>query len=279
VLVVIAVIGLIVALLLPAVQQAREAARRAQCSNNSKQIGLALHNYHDVYKAFPPLLVHDSDFSTSTGLPRGWWSWLTRILPQIEHSALQQDLDLNSDAGVTILFGSTSEAEKAMATNISTYLCPSDPYSERLYTAGWLVPSMAHTNYLGCRGSTLQIPGDGLFPATNVSARLRDATDGASQTILLGERPLDAVGEWGWWTAGTGIDNHGLTDHVLTGAEGLRRGIPGSFDDLTHFWSMHPGGAFFVLGDGSVRFLSYSINHNTFVSLCSRNGGEVVDGF
>jgi prepilin-type N-terminal cleavage/methylation domain-containing protein/prepilin-type processing-associated H-X9-DG protein len=275
-LVVIAIIGVLVSLLLPAVQQAREAARRTQCSNNLKQIGLALHNYHGVYGAMPPLLVHDNTSSASTGLPRGWWSWLARILPMIEQTALQQRLNLNNDAAEAILFGGPNEE---MSLNLTTYLCPSDPYSARRYSADWLVPAMSHTNYLGCRGSKLQVPGDGMFPASNVSARLRDATDGTSHTLLAGERPLDEVGEWGWWSSGTGFDFHGLADHVLTGAEGLRRGAPGSSDDLTHFWSMHPGGCYFLFADGSVRFLSYSMNHDTFLSLCTRNGGEIVGEF
>lgn len=108
---------------------------------------------------------------------------------------------------------------------------------------------------------------------------MADIADGTSTTLHVGERPVDEIGEWGWWAEGTGLDLHGLADHVLDCSEGLRPGVLGSLQDLTHFWSPHPGGAHFVLCDGSVKFFSYSINHNTFLALGSRDGGEVVGDF
>jgi prepilin-type processing-associated H-X9-DG protein len=118
-----------------------------------------------------------------------------------------------------------------------------------------------------------------MFPAANMSVRLGEVTDGQSNTLWVGERPCDEVGEWGHWFGGSGFDGHGLADHALACEDGLRRGVPGSSDDLTHYWSMHPGGAFFLFVDGSVKFLPYTINHNTFVALGSRNGGEVLGDF
>ncbi len=278
--VVLAIIGILIALLLPAVQQARETARRFQCSNNLKQIGLALHNYHNTYKAFPPLLVHNSTISPQTGFYSGWWSWYVRILPFVEQKPLYDQIDVDNDAVAPFFIG---ENREQVSQNLSVYLCPSEPYGKRIWSADWGMAAdplkAAHTNYLGCRGSTRDVPGDGVFPATNISVRMSEITDGTSSTLFVGERPIDKVGEWGWWALGTGFDGHGLADHVLDGSEGLRRGVPGSSDDLTHFWSPHTGGAQFVLCDGSVRFLSYSINHETFQALCSRNGGEVVGEF
>jgi prepilin-type N-terminal cleavage/methylation domain-containing protein len=268
------VIAILLALLLPAVQQAREAARKTSCRNNLHQIGLALHNYHDACNAFPPLNVNDG-IPSPTQFPSGWWSWLTRTLPYIDQKPLYDELKPDDDAVLPFLdcVNVTQVSQK-----IDLYLCPSDPYSERLWSADWGGPgpvSAAHTNYFGCRGSTRTVPGDGVFPAANVCKRIKDITDGFSNTILVGERPEDEVGEWGWWAFGTGFDGDGLADHVIDCSEGLHRGTPGSSNDLTHFWSMHHGGAHFLMTDGSVHFLSYSINHDTFIAMGSRNGGEV----
>ena len=274
-LVVIAVIGILVALLLPAVQQAREAARQTQCKNNLKQIGLALHNYHITHKAFPPTLV--VNFDASGPWPTGWWAWFVRVLPYLEQGPLYSQIDLSDDA---ILHLSTYKPQ--ISQNIPTFLCPSDPYSERIWSTDtwWQGPvAAAHTNYLGCRGSTTDLPGNGVFPDVNLSLPIRDITDGLSHTLHAGERPVDEVGEWGWWAVGTGIDNHGTADHVLDCSEGLRPGVLGSSADLLHFWSPHPGGAYFLFCDGSVQFLPYTIDHNTFLGLGSRNGGEIDGDF
>lgn len=276
-LVVIGIIALLVALLLPAIQQAREAARRTQCRNNLKQMGLALQNYHDTSGSFPPVLVVNPGPSAQTGYPFGWWSWYLRILPQIEQTPLYEQIDTDDD-----LILELSTYREPMSTNVSTFLCPSDPYSERIWsTDGWWQGPVAaaHTNYLGSRGSNGVIPFNGLFREANEFVQIRDVTDGTSNTLFVGERPVDEAGEWGWWPGGTGFDLNGLADHVLDCSEGLRPGVLGSTADLTHFWSPHPGGAHFLLGDGRVRFLSYSINHETFLALGSRDGNETTGEF
>jgi hypothetical protein len=203
-----------------------------------------------------------------------------RILPFVEQTPLANQIDKGRDAVLPFLYG---ENKKQVSLNLLFLLCPSDEYGAKVWSGDWGYAAeplaAAHTNYLGLRGSTRKVPGDGIFPATNISTRLSDVADGTSQTLLAGERPLDEVGEWGWWALGTGFDEHGLADHVLDCSEGLRKGVPGSSDDLTHFWSNHPGGACFVLCDGSVRFLRYSINHDTFQALGSRNGREVPGEF
>ncbi|MBI3464653.1 MAG: DUF1559 domain-containing protein [Planctomycetes bacterium] len=279
-LVVLMVIGVLLGLLLPAVQQARETSRRSKCQNNLKQIGLALQNYHNAYQAFPPVLTHHSRVSPQTGWLEGWWTWYVRILPFVAQTSLYNQIDLAHDAAGPFVY---AQNQKQVSQNLSFLLSPSDQYGEKLWSADWGYAAQpliaAHTNYLGCRGSTRNVPGDGVFPATNISKRLSDITDGTSQTLLAGERPLDEVGEWGWWALGTGFDEHGLADHVLACSDGLYKGVPGSSDDLTHFWSPHPGGAYFVFGDGSVKFLHYSINHDTFLALGSRNGREAPGEF
>ncbi len=176
---------------------------------------------------------------------------------------------------------------------LAVLLCPSDPHSERIYESDEECPggeAYALTNYLGCRGSTRQLPppsgvypteqpGNGVFPDVNQVARLQQIVDGTSRTILVGERPADRDAYWGWWAAGRGVDDHGLGDYVLDVSEGLHQG---DFTDAAvqlRYGSVHPGGAHFTMCDGSVRFLSYSIDPTTFLSLGSRNGGEVVGGF
>jgi prepilin-type processing-associated H-X9-DG protein len=271
-LVVIAIIGILTAILLPAVQQAREAARRTQCRNNLRQIGLALHNYHDRAGSLPPLTVVDGN-----GHDTGWWSWIVRILPELDQQPLYAHLNLSENAWARCHANKPYTSQR-----LSVLLCPSDPNSEGVYEANDVCPdgeAYALTSYLGCRGSTGQIPDNGVFPAANQTARMADISDGTSTTILVGERPADPQAYWGWWAAGLGVDDHGLGDYVLDTYEGLYAGDLNGSDDLWHYWSAHEGGAHFVMCDGSVQFLSYSIDDETFLALGSRNGREVVGEF
>jgi prepilin-type N-terminal cleavage/methylation domain-containing protein len=298
-LVVIAIIGVLIALLLPAVQQARGAARRMNCKNNLHQVGLALHNYHNSHRCFPPSQVVTPCRplgSTGVDYPAGWWFWYVRILPYLEQGALYDQIDLSDDALLMI-----SYYKDQTSVNIPVFLCPSDPNSNRIFTLDtwWQGPmAFAHQNYLGVRSSTcIEQPnvdvcemfrakdpvrnnsGDGMFPGVNVSKRIGDVVDGTSHTIHVGERPVDEALEFGWWAMGSGVDLNATADAVLDCSEGLRRGNSSTPGDMLHFWSMHPGGAHFLCCDASVHFLSYSMDHNTFLALGSRNGGEAISGF
>jgi prepilin-type N-terminal cleavage/methylation domain-containing protein/prepilin-type processing-associated H-X9-DG protein len=271
-LVVIAVIAVLIALFLPAVQQAREAARRVQCKNNLRQIALALHNYHDRSGSFPPSSVVDGH-----GLDTGWWSWIVRVLPELDQQPLYSRLDLNED-----IWTHCHKYRPYTSTQLAVLLCPSDPHGERVYEsdvdcAGG--EAYALTNYLACRGSTRDVPGNGVFPDLNCVTRVADIRDGASQTLLLGERPAEPTAYWGWWATGFGFDSRGLGESVLDASEGLHAGDLAAGNDLLHYWSDHSGGAHFALCDGSVRFLSYSIDGQTLLTMGSRNGGEVVSEF
>jgi prepilin-type N-terminal cleavage/methylation domain-containing protein/prepilin-type processing-associated H-X9-DG protein len=270
-----AIIGSLVAILLPAVQKAREAMRRTSCSNNLRQIGLGLHSYHDVYLVFPPLTTTNSRQSPVTGLAEGWWSLHARLLPHVE-GPLSSQIDIDNDAGGPFFQGLINEQ---VSQNLSIFLCPSNERSRTHWTGDWGYGPLkaAHTNYLGVRSSTRDVPWDGAFPGANISTRLAEFTDGTQHTLFVGERPCDEASEWGWWALGTGFDGHGFADHVLDCHEGLRKGRPGSTDDLSHFWSMHGAGANFLYVDGSVKFLSDTIDYHTFLALGSRNGGEVLD--
>jgi len=280
---VIAVIGILVGLLLPAVQSAREAACRTQCANNLKQLGLAVHNYHDRCGSFPPSTVVDWNQPE----PTGWWSWIARVLPDLDERPLYERLDLCED-----VWTNCHKYKPYTSQRLAVLLCPSDPHGDRVYESDAECPggeAYALTNYLGCRGSTRQppppsgvypreLPGNGVFPDVNRVARLAHIVDGTSQTILVGERPADPGAYWGWWAAGRGVDDHGLGDYVLDVSEGLHKGDLGGAH-LLHYWSAHPGGAQFTMCDGSVRFLPYSIDEATFLALGSLNGGEIVSGF
>ncbi|QDT65744.1 DUF1559 domain-containing protein [Calycomorphotria hydatis] len=179
-LVVIAIIAILIALLLPAVQQAREAARRSQCNNNLKQIALALHNYHDNYNMFPQGQYRCyAPSCTSSGIARSWkgFGWMVMILPYVEQKNIYDKWDFSADFGN----GSGGNGNPALAKNvITTFRCPSD----LLYPGDY-----PGNNYFGCAGSTPELWGsesNGIFQRWT-KTRIRDVTDGTSNTIMLSE--------------------------------------------------------------------------------------------
>lgn len=287
----VSIITVLIALLLPAVQQAREAARRLQCRNNLKQIGIALHNYHDRCQSFPPSLVVNYKIFED-GLwpwPYGWWSWHAFILPELDQSTLYKEIFFSDD------FSSLyTEYNQVTGRSISVLQCPSDPNSGTIYDQHvvWADGNeddvkIGNSSYFGNRGKnriinqgTATIPSDGVFPDANRVTRIGDLTDGASRTFLMGERPIDNQHWAGQALAGWGIDGRGLGDSVLDGEEPFQRGkTTDCCDDMSHYWSHHAEGAYFLMCDGSVQFLSYSIDWNVFRSMCTRDGAEVVADF
>jgi prepilin-type processing-associated H-X9-DG protein/prepilin-type N-terminal cleavage/methylation domain-containing protein len=291
-LVVIAMIGVLLALLLPAVQRVREAANRTKCANNLKQIGLALHHYHDSYLTLPP--------ATSSHSPRSnppdyhfFWSWLADILPFVEQDSLFRQAD---DFAHTVSWNNPwgPPSNPAQDTPIPTYQCPAD---NRVLTATLVDASpdstrqidMAFTSFLGVNGTNLYTRDGVFFKDSHV--RLEEVTDGLSNTLLAGERPPSEDLILGWWFDGQGQQNTGSSDvvlgaaevNVLYPAEECPFG-PYSFGDgrLTnncdqfHFWSLHAGGANFLFVDGSVHFLPYSAA-SIIPALATRAGGEAVE--
>ena len=280
-LVVIAIIALLVSLLLPAVQSAREAARRTQCINNIRQIGIALINYESRQGEFPS--AHDEN----------WWSWITRILPDVEEQALFDRFNFEISA-----FPPGPNAPHMGAT-IPSLQCPADAAHEREPINEH---KLAYTTYLGVAGTQGGVHADhylkdGMFPSDVFwrskapAIKLQQVTDGTSKTLFVGERPAiqifaseaghtNVTGDGGWWAAGTGINPLpiGRGDNILDSSDGLRHGGGHgyTFDDLYHWWSNHVGGASFVYVDGSVRFLSYDTDHAILLAMSSRNGEEAV---
>jgi len=280
-LVVIGIIGVLVALLLPAVQKVREAANRLSCQNNLKQIGLALHHYHDAQGAFPPGVSHGGPTDPYPDL-----GWEGRLLPYIEQDALwaQAQQAFQQDRQFW-----DNPPHMGFGTVVRLYACPSDPRVLSVQTAK-VIFHVGLTSYLGVEGTDLNRRDGVLF--LNSRIRLADITDGTSRTLLVGERPPSADFWFGWWYGGSGQSGTGSGDMVLgvrernvmnPGPGGCPAGpysfTSGRFDgpcDQFHFWSPHPGGANFLFADGSVHFLDYSAD-SVLPALATRAGGEVAD--
>ena len=291
-LVVIAIIGILVALLLPAVQAARESARRMSCSNNMKQITLALHNYHDSYRVFPPGSLRPA----RTGF---YWGMMMLTLPFMEQETTHGTVDF-TQVGATRHCGQYLVALQAAGTSdpgsvpLSVLMCPSDPNSGRVKDSladpnagdvGFVYPG----NYLGMGGSNdanitgtfngcngLLWSGDGTFYRFS-DTRFADVTDGTSSTIMIGERGIPADLGWGWPICGGNE-----CEHYVSSTLGLFKGNydPAEyFIHVQHLWSWHPGGAYVGLTDGSVSFLSYTIDYNTYNALATRAHGDIVGDY
>lgn len=324
-LVVIAIIAILMGLLLPAVQKVREAAARAKCSNNLKQIGLGLHNFHDVYHLFPPGLGAVGD---RTGM-QPWTtsnvyvsptnpanlrvqSWLVHILPFIEQEALKSQLSLQPrDLPAQQALGLT-DSEAASSMPVTIYQCPSDPRGGSIVSAnGGSYRKSGLTWYAGVGGTN---SANALWPVSDgvlywrSKVGLNDIPDGTSNTLVAGERPpgnmtgaSNGVNYIGWWQ---GLDTIGwrygapgwefdtiqyirntvASPQTTSTTTGQPCTFPALFGpgratescDVNHFWSNHTGGANFVFGDGSVRFIPYTAE-SVMQALATRSGGEVTD--
>ncbi len=259
-LVVIAIIGVLVALLLPAVQAAREAARRSSCSNNLKQIGLAVHNHHDTFRQLPPGWTGPAN--DAEGAPG--WGWASHSLNFMEQKNLHDQITFTSAV-------SDSVNQNARETIVETFFCPSD-VGDDIFTLGSV--QVARSNYVGVFGNEeiedSPSNGNGMF-FHNSKLRFSSVTDGLSNTLMVGERHSKI--EHSTWTG------------VISGADEAMARVVGITDHppndehahLDDFSSLHPGGAMFAKGDGSVRFVPETINEVVFHALGTRAGGEVVN--
>ena len=283
-LVVIAIIAILMGLLLPAVQKVRDAAARAKCANNMKQIALACHNYHGVFERLPPPRgdIIFTDFGGVLGpeYATTYRGWMCEILPYMEQDNLYKVLKT-----VPWYTGFFANYDKG----IPSYNCPSDSRLPTKPPAG----DGNFTSYLGVTGNDTSFltqysgPSNGIFRVNDNDyrgVRITDITDGTSSTLMLGERPPAQDMYWGWWS----VSDYDclLSVYQLYSFYGgcvypgvFRQGnINGPCNgDSNHFWSFHSQGANWALGDGSVRFMAYTAQPVT-VPMGSRNGGEVVDG-
>lgn len=300
-LVVIAIIGILVALLLPAVQAAREAARRMSCGNNLHQIGIALHNYADVHKGFPPAAIWKSvDGATAPAANQARnYSWQALLLPFMEQGALHSQIDFKLPFWVQT-YNTTKGVEPIYSATIPGLLCPSDPGFQggrNNHNLGW-------TNYAGAEGYDWWFRGNhplsGVFNL-NTSVKLRDITDGTSNTIAVCEAStsgFDPVpGTPGHHRNGGGRPRTGGQDNNVFRtsllASSTEAGVhnawqlPNPEGGISGFWwrgnpyamqptylhcfginnnwpgasSRHSGGAQAVFADASVHFLSETIDY------------------
>jgi prepilin-type N-terminal cleavage/methylation domain-containing protein/prepilin-type processing-associated H-X9-DG protein len=307
-LVVIAIIAILIALFLPAVQKVRAAANRTQCVNNLKQIGLALHGYHDRMGGFPP--AYFSNLQTGTQPSQDvngnctWnetgpgWGWGAYLLPDLEQASLygqiRFDLDIKDPANAA-----------SRVTRLSVFVCPSEVHPENftvvdgsgnpvLDTNNQPV-TVAHGSYVAMNGSPNGVTSDaydnnGAF-IRNTRFQIRDVTDGLSNTLFIGERCTN-MSNTTWVGAVQGAVVPDLRyadvpnqlafaeqDAALVLAHGSTTHLPNNpfVVDADATASYHPMGVNFLFGDGSVHTINDNINGTTYQSLCTRNGGEVVD--
>jgi prepilin-type N-terminal cleavage/methylation domain-containing protein len=303
-LVVIAIIAILIALLLPAVQQAREAARRSQCKNNVKQLGLALHNYHDNHLQFP------MSFKTSTGYDSAsiGRSWMIGILPYMDQAPLFNQVNFSAP-----LANSTASplptpytANTIVAkTTIVGFLCPSDSTNGNGQLNGRANMPGADffgiTNYKAVAGNNWAW---GTFPYTHPTGRnagsnngldagngwacrndrasgplrtaIRDLTDGTSNVTMVGEALAGRCTHTMWWwfngtTATAAVPlNHYYRNTGITA---------GDWPNNYSFASQHVGGGHFLMGDGTVKFVSENIDLQLYRNLATIDGGEVLGEF
>ena len=289
-LVVIAIIAILIALLLPAVQQAREAARRTQCKNHLKQVGLALHNYHDTFNVFPPGQRWMSEFGTfnaaasTTG--QSGWAWSAFILPYIDQAPLYNRIDFSFPVAGPTPPPPVQQNTQTAQTAGPLYRCPSDlAPSNQNYGA---VQNQATASYCAALGS-FNAYGFGL-PAVQANGyfnrdsntRIRDVTDGTSNTIMVGEVSWGAVA-----TTGKSLSQrwYGVIDpttFVPYSSISLMRHAQNKMNQPPctgtavpcdqSFSSNHVGGVHFLIGDGTVRFVSENIQHTN--RTCPTTGGN-----
>lgn len=306
-LVVIAIIAILIALLLPAVQQAREAARRSQCKNNLKQLGLALHNYHETFSVMPP--AHIGRCTT----PRLMASGLTMLLPYLDQSNLYNQYNssgcatthssISTGAG-TLSAGDdpvTNGNAAVVKTLVTVFLCPSDSGTDFIssptssygisatntgtggaktnYDFITITPYNSCENWAGTTATSRCMFGD------NSKCRLDDVKDGTSNTMMVGETTRNVYNG--------GTNAWGYRGHVMVGLNLVSYPInrfwyssavpqqqpQGKLGSWAYAGSLHTGGAHFTLADGSVRFISENIDTTTRQNLARMADGNVLGEF
>lgn len=294
-LVVIAIIGVLVGLTLPAVQQAREAARRMACSNNTKQLCLSVHNYIDAHKHFPAGGLHKTELC-----------WLVDILPFIEKQTLHDEFSF-ADSRYT------DEGKNENASNrVDMFLCPSQPEvlgnlnNNKELLANGQQPYTSHYNaIMGPRGTNLitsqaypydsvGLPKHGGFAKSGCmfkdsKVRVAEITDGLTQTSIIGEVSWTGYSKYRTWVRGWSLrdDFPGgtamgqaknvfspISKNVFSPIKQINTGLPSGLFNDGAFGSEHPGGAIFGFADGSNRLVSEQIEDSVFFAMASRNGRE-----
>lgn len=293
-LVVIAIIGILIGMLLPAVQTVREAARRTSCANNIRQIGLSLHNYDAAHSEFPP------GWKSATG-----WGWMAHALPFIDQGNVFAEIDFR--AGLLDAIN-----RQTIRTKIDGQFCPSSNNDSKVHSFNLLVNepavSVGRTHYVGCIGSTVPVDQmgdgqtcpsldlmdvegfvDGMF-YKNSRTSFRDVLDGSSHTIMAGERSaelfdsqwpgiLDGSTHAGWrvvgWTGEPPNNPQRIEPLVVVDEEGNEQELEIHFHGFAQFNSMHLGGvSMFSFVDGSVHSISDQVDALAFMAMGTIRGGD-----
>lgn len=303
-LVVIAIIAILIGLLLPAVMRVREAGGRTRCLNNMKQMGIAFHAAHDEYGRFPPGLIKNYWWSVihpsikrPKPMPPPWndmtkyedyWSWMVFLLPYLDHNPIYSTVD----------FKIRSYDQEIGSYPLRLYQCPWDARGDMFYNNG--SRNLYLSGYMGVN-VTNQFKYDGLLCA-NSAISIGHIQDGASNTMLVGERPPSTTGWWGWWAGGYGDWPYVGTNDVVLGVaeEAYPIGFPnaplyptwkggpmfvpeqirsGSYNDENsnhrwHFWSSHQGGTNFLFADASARFITYNESPAVIKAMATHSGND-----
>ncbi len=287
----IAIIAVLVSLLLPAVQQAREAARMAACKNNLKQIGLALHNYHDIHSRLPAAQIrwNQAIVASDPIVDRAQWSWATAILPQLDLGNVYDQIDFSSDLRIPA-------NRETLRRKIAVYRCPTMPELGYANITDRIPgdTDAAITDYAVVGHHEPSVPGNTFFRrpygasgllAQNDWARFAEVTDGLTQTLAVTETRWSQVhaniigrgsclgsadcsfgSPWGQNAAVTTGDKINQQLYSPSGIPAFRYQII----------SLHRGGAQFVFADGHVAFISENIDQTLLDALATRAGGEVI---
>jgi prepilin-type N-terminal cleavage/methylation domain-containing protein len=288
-LVVIAIIAVLIGLLVPAVQKVRESASRTQCANNLKQIGLALHCFHDRKKVLPPGYYDLAAWPNNDVGPG--WGWASYILSDLEQTGVYEQIDFTASIG-----SSTANIVAARTTYLVIFLCPSDTdLATFTVTDGgagsWV---MAHGSYVACNGNDgvddyTTPPHTGAFVRATKGFRFADIRDGLSNTFFVGERcttmslsawagvpnpnaQVPSVRAPGAFSGGSALvlghcGPHLPNDNIVTDADAMS--------------SAHSTGVQFVMGDGTVRLISNTISQATYDALATRAMKDAIgaDGY
>ena len=283
-LVVIAIIAILIALLLPAVQSAREAARKAQCQSNLKQIGIALHSYHENAKCLPPGWLGVSGNAPDANGPTGW-GWAAQLLPQLDNTVLHRQINFNATVDHV---SNNAIRDKALPV----FRCPSDSSLETWMlnneSSGAPIVTLPTANYVGSFGLTdldsvsttppgTLVLGEGVF-GHNKPTRFTELVDGLSNTFFVGEHRTNMTASPEWHSTWLGIIPAGEEAFVRTLA--VSDHTPNHPDaHIDDFSSSHPQGVHFLMGDGRVRFLGQTISTEVFKALTTKAGRETQTNF
>ncbi len=311
-LVVIAIIAILIALLLPAVQQAREAARRTQCKNHLKQLGLALHNYHDVFNTFPM-----GNTNASCG---GWGhSWWAAILPYIDQAPLYNQWNFNlgyvGSPPACNGDGYVDQWQMLDGKKIPVGWCPSSPMAE-FETTPHNNGNLAVATYAGIAGASNDPAGrlvsstNGIYSRSGIlfnrsRVRIGEITDGTSNVMIVGEQSdylvetatgqrRIAIHSWphSMWMGTADPNDRSFNTATVRYTPGYKQaegghnfygctttGVCGNMGNNNPIQSAHTGGAQILLSDGTVRFISANINLLTFLNMATRDDGQTLGEF